>query len=94
MRLGRPRQIRFPICRTEVYHGRDVPRTVEENTTVNCVQCGGKFLINRDTAYVSYDESLVEMVRCPRCGRRASIYHYYDRVVKRKHNSKGKGREL
>ena len=86
MKAGRPRKISFPIQRIEVWHGADVKRVIDENTTVRCVTCGETFLINGDTAYVSRDEidSQVEMVRCPHCGRRASIYHYYDRVVRRK----------
>ena len=88
MKAGRPRKISFPIQRIEVWHGADVKRSVEENTTVRCVQCNEIFLINGDTVYISRDEqnSEIEMVRCPHCGRRASIYHYYDRIVrKRKH---------
>lgn len=84
MRLGRPRKVVFPIQRIEVVHGMDILRTVEENTTVSCVQCGMTFLINRDTTYLSQDGSGVQMARCPHCMRRASIYHYYDRIAKPK----------
>lgn len=86
MRLGRPRKVVFPIQRIEVVHGMDILRTVEENTTVNCVQCGMTFLINRNTTYLSQDDvdSRIQMVRCPHCMRRASIYHYYDRIAKPK----------
>ena len=82
MNAGRPKKVRFPIQRTEVAHGTPIVRTVEENTTVRCVQCGEKFLINYDTVYISRDEinSEVEMVRCPHCNRRASIYHFYDQI--------------
>ena len=84
MKPGRPKKLTFPIQRTEVWHGRDVKRSVEENTTVTCVRCGEMFLINYDTAHISRDAygSDVPEVCCPRCGRRASIYHYYDRIVK------------
>ena len=86
MKAGRPRKLSFPIRRVEVWHGADVHRSVEENTTVSCVTCGETFLINGDTAYISRDDqdSEIEMVRCPHCGRRASIYHYYDRIVRKK----------
>ena len=82
MKPGRPKAVRFPIRRTEVVHGEDTVHTVEENTSVTCVQCGMPFRINRETAYVSRDEvdSQIEMVMCPICFRRVSIYHYYDQI--------------
>ena len=81
--MGRYKKVRFPIRRTEVYHGRDIERTVEEHTTVRCWMCGETFLINSDTVYIQPDAvgSDIEMVRCPQCNARASIYHYYDRTV-------------
>ena len=86
MKPGRPKRIAFPIRRIEVVHGMPLERVVEENTAVNCVQCGMQFLINRDTAYISRDEigSDIQEVRCPFCNRRASIYHYYDQILKKK----------
>jgi len=86
LRAGRPKRLTFPIRRVEVFHGNDVARSIEENTTVTCVRCGAMFLINYDTAYISRDayDSNVPEVRCPQCTRRASIYHYYDRIVKGK----------
>lgn len=85
MNPGRPKKIRFPIQRTEVVHGTPIVRTVEENTAVRCVQCGELLLINQDTVYYSRDrmDSEVEMVRCPQCNRRASIYHFYDQIIEK-----------
>ncbi len=86
MKPGRPKAVRFPIRRTEVVNGEETVRTVEEGTDVICVQCGMPFKISSDTAYVSRDEvgSQIEMVMCPICFRRASIYHYYDQLPKPK----------
>lgn len=86
MKPGRPKAVRFPIRRTEVVNGEETVRTVEDHTAVTCVQCGMPFEISRDTAYVSRDEvdSQIEMVMCPICFRRASIYHYYDQIPKPK----------
>ena len=84
MRVGRHRTVRFPIVRTEVWNGENVQRIVDENTTVSCRICGDTFLINQDTAYIppDFNDCDVPMVRCPWCNYRASIYHYYDRIVK------------
>ena len=59
---------------------------MEEYTAVTCVRCGMPFEISRNTAYISRDEidSQIEMVMCPICFRRASIYHYYDQIPKPK----------
>lgn len=86
MKPGRPKKLTFPIRRIEVVHGVSLERVVEENTAVNCVQCGLMFLINYDTACISRDEigSDIQEVRCPFCGRRACIYHYYDQIEKKK----------
>lgn len=84
MKPGRPKGMKFPIRRTEVVYGRDLIRTVEEGSAVNCVLCGMPFKIDQTTTYYSRDEqdSQIEMVRCPHCGRRACIYHYYDQTEK------------
>ena len=85
MRPGRPKKLTFPIRRTEVVHGVPWPWTIEENTSVHCVQCGKKFLINYDTAYISRDliGSEIEEIRCPFCTRRASVYHYFDEITRK-----------
>ena len=77
----------FPIRRIEVVHGQDIERSVEEHTAVHCWMCGMQFLINSDTVYIQPDavESDIEMVRCPQCNTRASIYHYYDQIVSSQH---------
>ena len=89
MRVGRPKAVHFPIRRTEVYHGRNVTRTVEENTAVSCRMCGAAFLINSDTAYIppDFNDCDVPMIRCPHCNYRCSVYYYYDRTVKRRKRS-------
>ena len=86
MSAGRPRGAKFPITRTEVVFGTALTRTVEEGTPVRCVTCGMPFKIDRRSTYISQDkqDSQIEMVRCPHCGRRASIYHYYDQTEKLK----------
>ena len=86
MKTGRPKKVTFPIRRIEVVHGISLERVVEENTAVNCVQCGEQFLINYDTACITRDEidSGIQEVRCPFCCRRACIYHYYDQIEKKK----------
>ena len=89
MRVGRHKIVRFPIRRTEVYCGENVQRIVEENTSVRCIRCGEQFLINRDTAYIPPDmnDCNVEMIRCPQCNFRASIYYYYAQTEKKRKRS-------
>lgn len=74
---GRPPRIQFPIRRTVVIGGRDREMLINENTTVYCVRCGEKFLVNGDTAFVRRtvlgDQ---EVVRCPKCGRIADAFYY------------------
>lgn len=86
MKPGRPKAVRFPIRRIEVVNGEETVRIVEEYTAVTCVRCGMPFEISRNTAYFSRDEidSQIEMVMCPICLRRASIYHYYKQIPKPK----------
>lgn len=80
MRIGKFRKVHFPVQRTEVFHGRPRVRTVEENTGVNCLRCGGWFLINRDTTFIMPGPSDMPIVRCARCNYLAAICYYYDQV--------------
>ena len=83
MRSGRPRNVSFPIERTEVVHGRDQKRIVEENTAVNCLRCRSEFLINGDTTHVMLDYECDEpVIRCPHCGYRVALYLYYAQTEK------------
>ena len=79
---GRPPKVTFPITRTIVEHGREFQKTINENTTVRCYNCGDKFLINRDTVFHyhhKYDD--MTYVRCPHCGFKAAALYYFDRKV-------------
>lgn len=80
MRIGSRKKVSFPIQRTEVYHGRSRVRTVHENTSVNCLLCGQRFLINRDTAFILPGPSDMPIVRCARCNYLAAVVYYYDQI--------------
>lgn len=81
---GRPPKVHFPIKRILVDSGQAFTKTMNENTTVSCLRCGGQFLVNGDTAYRTRQNKLDDMpyVRCPICGYKAAVIYYFDRVVK------------
>ena len=82
MRPGRRKIVRFPIERTEVMYGAARKRRVEENQSVNCLRCGRRFLINRDTAEIFPGPSDMPVIRCPRCNYRAAVCYYYDQAAR------------
>ena len=81
MRIGCRNRVAFPIKRTEVIHGRSRVRTVEENQAVNCLMCGRRFLINRDTVFIMPGPSDMPIVRCARCNYYAAVCYYYDQIT-------------
>ena len=81
MKPGRPKLVRFPIKRIEVVYGHSRVITIEENQAVNCLMCGQRFLINRDTVFALPGPSDVPIVRCARCNYYAAVMYYYDQVT-------------
>ena len=80
MRIGCRNRVTFPIQRVQVVHGHDRVYTIEENQAVNCLMCGQRFLINRDTVFALPGPSDVPIVRCARCNYYAAVMYYYDQI--------------
>ena len=80
MRFPGRKPVKFPIRRIEVFHGVSRVHTIEENTAVNCLMCGKRFLINRDTAFTLPGPSNMPEIRCARCNYVAAVCHYYDQI--------------
>ena len=72
--------VKFPIRRIEVAYGRSRTRVIEENSAVNCLRCGRRFLINSDVTFTIPGLSDMPVTRCPECNYLAAVCYYYDQA--------------